>query len=83
VLGASSGAAARSDVEAALAGTEAHVEESGERVHQPFIHLARAELAAALRDAAGRQRELREARRLFAEMGATLRAEQLARELPT
>jgi hypothetical protein len=81
VLLASSGAAARPAVEAALATAQAQVDKSGERVHQPHIHLARAGLAAALGDAAGRVRELREAHGLFTEMGAPLLAEQVAREL--
>jgi tetratricopeptide (TPR) repeat protein len=81
VLLASSGAAARSAIEAALEAAQARVDRFGERVHQPFIHLARADLAAALGDAAGRERELREAQRLFREMGVPIRAEQMAREL--
>jgi hypothetical protein len=83
VLLASSGSSARAAVEAALAAAQARVDGSGERVHQPHIHLVRAELAAALGDAAGRTRELREAHRLFIEMGTPLRAEQVARELGT
>jgi hypothetical protein len=81
VLLASSGAAARAAVEAALGAAQAQVDRSGERMHQPHIHLARADLAAALGDAAGRQRELGEAQRLFTEMGAPIRAAQVAREL--
>ncbi len=81
VLLASSGRAARSAVETALAAAQAQVDRSGERVHQPFIHLARAELAAVLGDEGGHQRGLGEAHRLFTEMGAPLRAEQVAREL--
>jgi multidrug efflux pump subunit AcrA (membrane-fusion protein) len=81
VLLASSGATARSAVEAALAAAQAQVDQSGERVHQPFIHLARAELEAVLGDTAARQGELREAHRLFTEIGAPIRAEQVAREL--
>ncbi len=80
VLLASSGAAARAEVEAALAAMQARVDRSGERLHQPFIHLARAELAAALGDPAGRERELREAQRLFTEMGAPIRAAQVAKD---
>ena len=43
----------------------------------------RAELARASGDEAVRRRELRKAQRLFAEMGAPIRAEQVARELET
>jgi adenylate cyclase len=81
VLLASSGSSARPAIEAALAAAQTRVDESGERIHQPHIHLVRAELAAALGDAVGRTRELREAHRLFIEMGAPLRAERVAREL--
>ncbi len=74
VLLRSSGAAVRSEVEGSLAAAQTQVDRSGERIHQPHIHLARGELAAVLGDAAGRARELGEAHRLFTEMGATARA---------
>ncbi len=45
------------------------------------LHLARAELADLLDDTAARERHLREAHRLFTEMGATGHAERMAREL--
>jgi len=67
--------------EAALAAAAALVERTGAGSRAPFLHLARAELAAARGDRATRERELREARRLFVTMGAPLRAEQVAREL--
>ena len=47
----------------------------------PLLHEARAELERACGDAAAAERELREAQRLYAEMGATGHAERLAREL--
>ena len=56
--------------------TEAHV-------FTPQVHVERAALARVLGDEATRQRELREAHRLFTDMGATARAEQVARELST
>ena len=46
-------------------------------------HLVRAELARALDDDGARQRELRKAQRLFAEMGAPNRAAQVAQHIDT
>jgi len=74
-------AAARAEIETALARAEALTEETGLLSNAPFIHLERAALARANGDEATRQRELRQAHRLFTEMGATARAEQVAREL--
>ena len=47
----------------------------------PFVCLERAELARLLGDQTTRQRELREAHRLFTEMGAPIRAAEVAKEL--
>jgi len=44
-------------------------------------HLERAELARLTRDEVSREHALREAHRLFVEIGATARAEQVAREI--
>ncbi len=55
------------------------VEETGATVFEPHVHLARSELAKLLGDDA--RRHLREAHRLFTEMGATGHAERVAREL--
>ncbi len=49
--------------------------------YEPFLHVERAELARLTADEASRQRELREAHRLFLEIGAQIRAEQVAKEL--
>jgi hypothetical protein len=46
-----------------------------------LLHEARAELERACGDAAAAERELHQAQRLYAEMGATGHAERLAREL--
>jgi hypothetical protein len=54
---------------------------SGARVFAPFIHVERARVAALAGDATGRERELREALRLFREMGARVPAERVAREI--
>jgi hypothetical protein len=68
-------------VEAALDRARAAAEATGGRVYIPFIHLERAELARRCGDDAACRRERREAQRLFIEIGATARAEQLAPEV--
>ena len=55
--------------------------ERGNRASLPFVHEERAELALLLDDEATRVRELREALRLFLELGAPLRAEQIGARL--
>jgi adenylate cyclase len=79
-LGAT-GAAARSEVEAALARAEALIEQTGAAATAPRVRLARAELAHVLGDEAARRRELSEAHRLFLEMGAQRHADRLKKEL--
>ena len=54
---------------------------SGAKSYEPFLHVERAELARLTGDETTRQRELREAHRLFLEIGAPIRAEQVAKEL--
>jgi hypothetical protein len=54
---------------------------SGAKSYEPFLHVERAELARLTGDEAARDRELREAHRLFLEIGAPIRAEQVGREL--
>ena len=75
------GPAAREDVEAGLARASEWVDESGARAFEPHILEVRAELAEVLGDQAARERELREAHRLYTEMGAAGHAERVAREL--
>jgi hypothetical protein len=53
----------------------------GAKSYEPFLHVERAELARLTSDEAAPERELREAHRLFTEMGAPIRAEEVAREL--
>ncbi len=72
---------ARAAVEAMLAEAEERIHRSGAVLFQPRIHEQRAALARLTDDEGTRQRELREAHRLFTEMGATARAEQVVREL--
>jgi hypothetical protein len=57
------------------------VERTEARAYVPLIHVERAELARLLGDEAAYQRELREAHRLFVEMGATGHAEGVSRQL--
>ncbi len=68
-------------IEAVLTEAMRLVEETGMRAYEPFIHEERAALARLLGDEATRERELREAHRLFTEMGATGHAARLAKEL--
>jgi len=75
------GASARAEVEQLLEESVACIEETGARALVPMQHEARAELERSCGDAAAAERELREAHRLYAEMGATGHAERLAREL--
>jgi len=53
----------------------------GRKGPPPVIHLERAALARSLGDGASRERELREAHRLFTDIGAPIRAEQVLRQL--
>jgi hypothetical protein len=78
---ATDGADGAAETEAALRDGMALVEATGARAFVPFIHVERAALAHLLGDEAVRERELHEAHRLFTEMGALVRAEQVAREL--
>ena len=57
------------------------IESTGARVYMPHVHETRARLAHGAGDEAAFERELRQAQRLFAKMGATGHAERVAREL--
>jgi len=69
------------EIAAALAEADAWLEMSGAKSYEPFVHVERAELARLTGDEATRGRELREAHRLFLEIGAPLRANQVEGEL--
>ena len=72
---------ARSDFDTAsgeLARALEIVQEHGHKMTEPFVRLEIAELAGARGDEAARTRELKEAHRLFTEMGLTKRAEEVA-----
>jgi len=81
VLAHADGAAAAAAIEASLHEAERLIAETGARVYEPELQEARGRLAGLRGDAAGGERELREAHRLFTEMGATGHAERLAKEL--
>jgi tetratricopeptide (TPR) repeat protein len=57
------------------------IEELGARVHRPQVSEERAELASLRGDPDRQRTQLREAHRLYTEMGATGHAERVAREL--
>jgi hypothetical protein len=69
------------EIEAALAEADAWLEMSGARSYAPFLHVERAELARLTGDEVARERELRTAHRLFVEIGAPIRAAEVAKEL--
>ena len=75
------GIEATREIEAALAEADAWLEMSGAKSYEPFLHVERAALARLTGDEATRRRELREAHRLFLEIGAPIRAAEVAREL--
>jgi hypothetical protein len=75
------GLQAKREIESGFAEAEAWLEMSGAKSYEPFLHVERAELARLTGDEAARERELREAHRLFTEIGAPIRAVQIAREL--
>ena len=69
------------EVETALAEADALLEMSGAKSYEPVLYVERAELARLTGDEAARKRELREAHRLFTEIGAPIRAAEVAKEL--
>jgi adenylate cyclase len=81
VLLGSMGLAARAEIESALARADELVRGSDYRAVEPMIHVERAELARQGGDERERERELREAHRLFMEFGARGHAERVAGEL--
>jgi class 3 adenylate cyclase/tetratricopeptide (TPR) repeat protein len=69
------------EIEKTVAQAEALCEETGMRVHQPCLLELRAALAKRRGKAQETHQKLREAHRLYTEIGATGHAERLAREL--
>jgi hypothetical protein len=75
------GVQATTDIEAALAEADAWLEMSGAMSYEPFLHVERGELARLIGDEATRGRELREAHRLFTEIGAPIRAAEVGKDI--
>jgi hypothetical protein len=75
------GVRATREIEAVLAEADAWLEMSGAKSYEPFLHVERAELARLNGDEAARERELREAHRLFTEIGAPIRAAEVSAQL--
>ena len=69
------------EVERTLADASALIDETEARCRAPVVHEVAAQLARLLGDDATCERDLREAHRLFTEMGATGHAERLAKEI--
>ena len=83
VLLSSEGLAAREEIEAALMRARKLARDTGLRSFEPMIQVELAELAHQGGVEEERERELREAHRLFTEVGATGHAERLAGKLAT
>jgi hypothetical protein len=72
---------ARTQVEAVLARTRELIRRTGMKAYEPQVHVELAELARQSEDDEARRDELREAHRLFTEIGASGYAERVAGEL--
>jgi tetratricopeptide (TPR) repeat protein len=81
VLLGSAGTAAHAEVEAALARALEIARQTGAKAYEPLVHVELAELARQSGDEEGHERELREAHRLFTEIGASGHVERLQAEL--
>jgi hypothetical protein len=81
VLLGSAGAVARTEIETALARALELARDTDTKAFEPLVHVELAELARQSGDETERERGLREAHRLFTEIGATGHAERLAAEL--
>ncbi len=76
ILQCTDGREAHERAKSALEQVGSLIEETGAKVHAPFVHLLLAEQARLSDDGSGQERELSEALRLFLEMGATGHAER-------
>jgi adenylate cyclase len=81
VLLARSGAAAKAEIESALATGLSLVQQTHARAYEPYVHELRAELARLDGDTGAHERALSEAHRLFTAIGAMAHAQRLAREI--
>jgi hypothetical protein len=75
------GLQATNGIHTTLAEADAFLEMSGGKSYEPFFHFERAEFVRLTSDEATRELELREAHRLFTEIGAPIRAAEVAKEL--
>jgi hypothetical protein len=75
------GLEATREIDVTFAEADAWLEMSGAKSYAPFLRVERAELARLTGDEATRERELREAHRLFTEIGAPIRAAEVGKEL--
>jgi hypothetical protein len=80
-LSRGAGADAKAEIAKSLIAAEALLETTGAESWRPFIHEERARLAHLTGDEAAREQELREAQRLFLEIGAPTHAERISKEL--
>ena len=80
-LRALDGAGARDAIETLLAEASRLIDQTGAERWRPHVHVERAELHRLAGDTEAATSELTQARRLFAEMGATGHAEQVAKDL--
>jgi ATP/maltotriose-dependent transcriptional regulator MalT len=80
VLLLAEGIAARGAIENALEEVSRLARQMQLKMFEPFVCVERAELARLSGDETTRQRELREAHRLFLEIGAPIRAADVAKE---
>jgi tetratricopeptide (TPR) repeat protein len=83
VLLGSAGTAAHAEIDAALADALKLARDTGAKAFEPLVHVELAELSRQLGEEEGCQHELREAHRLFTEIGASGHAERLSGELAT
>ena len=81
VLLRTKGLAARGAIEAALEELSRLARQMELKMLEPFVCVERAELARLAGDEPSRQRELRKAHQLFTEIGAPIRAAEVAKEL--
>jgi tetratricopeptide (TPR) repeat protein len=81
VLLRSTGASAADEINGELRRATSLASETGGGTWEPFLHVGRAELARLTGNEAARERELREAHRLFTEIGAPIPAAEVAKEI--
>jgi tetratricopeptide (TPR) repeat protein len=81
VLLRTKGLAGRGAIEAALRDGANLARQMEFKIFEPFFHVERAELARLSGDKVTRHSELREAHRLFTEIGAPIRAAEVAKQL--